>query len=200
VWFEHPGHTYGGFVLSFSERGMTDDHLRGSDYPWFLPLWLLQIHKLIPHHMPLIHVGFSIYKSSAPYRCTSLQSLTILNGIEILWLHRVWSHGDFKPVFNRWFSDERLRFDAAVTWWTVFSGEQYVGTVFEVRDTILHCSTLTGYCSLVSSPTKVRGFGHITALLKMILFLWIQIAHAAIIITFHAAIRKKLPLVLFNHF
>jgi hypothetical protein len=24
VWFEHPGHTYGGFVPSFSERGMTD--------------------------------------------------------------------------------------------------------------------------------------------------------------------------------
>jgi hypothetical protein len=25
VWFEHPGHTYGGFVPSFSERGVTDD-------------------------------------------------------------------------------------------------------------------------------------------------------------------------------
>jgi hypothetical protein len=23
VWFEHPGHTYGGFVPSFLERGMT---------------------------------------------------------------------------------------------------------------------------------------------------------------------------------
>jgi hypothetical protein len=23
VWFEHPGHTYGGFVPSFSERGVT---------------------------------------------------------------------------------------------------------------------------------------------------------------------------------
>jgi hypothetical protein len=27
VWFEHPGHTYGGFVPSLSERGMT----RGGD-------------------------------------------------------------------------------------------------------------------------------------------------------------------------
>jgi hypothetical protein len=26
VWFEHPGHTYGGFVPSFSERGMTRPH------------------------------------------------------------------------------------------------------------------------------------------------------------------------------
>jgi hypothetical protein len=25
VWFEHPGHTYGGFVPYFSERGMTID-------------------------------------------------------------------------------------------------------------------------------------------------------------------------------
>jgi hypothetical protein len=24
VWFEYPGHTYGGFVPSFSERGMTE--------------------------------------------------------------------------------------------------------------------------------------------------------------------------------
>jgi hypothetical protein len=23
VWFEHPGHTYGGFVSAFLERGMT---------------------------------------------------------------------------------------------------------------------------------------------------------------------------------
>jgi hypothetical protein len=26
VWFEHPGHTYGSFVPSFSERGMTRPH------------------------------------------------------------------------------------------------------------------------------------------------------------------------------
>jgi hypothetical protein len=27
VWFEHPGHTYGGFVPSFAEQGMTETKL-----------------------------------------------------------------------------------------------------------------------------------------------------------------------------
>jgi hypothetical protein len=32
VWFEHPGHTYGGFVPSFSERGMTPQE--GGGWPY----------------------------------------------------------------------------------------------------------------------------------------------------------------------
>jgi hypothetical protein len=33
VWFEHPRHTYGGFVSTFSERGMTNSHFLTSRYP-----------------------------------------------------------------------------------------------------------------------------------------------------------------------
>jgi hypothetical protein len=52
------------------------------------------------------------------------------SGIEILWLHGVWSHGDFKPDFNRWFLNGRLSFDA---------------TLIGDKDIVMHCSTITNY-------------------------------------------------------
>jgi hypothetical protein len=44
VWFEHPGHTYGGFVSSFSERGMTQSKANNHWPYWPYMLSLSSIH------------------------------------------------------------------------------------------------------------------------------------------------------------
>jgi hypothetical protein len=54
VWFEHPGHTYGGFVPSFSEWGMTPPQklriqkmlLTDSAFCWLL-IWLILAYGLV---------------------------------------------------------------------------------------------------------------------------------------------------------
>jgi hypothetical protein len=127
------------FYCSFVTKILNLNFYTEMEYDWN-NVWIFS-----DFYVNFVSLCASLYVYGMPIAQDMFPSIIVkvwfpCNWIEIICPQEIWSHGDFKLDFNRWFLEGRLRFDTIVTWWTVFWMPVTYATVFDNGDPVLHSS------------------------------------------------------------